>query len=478
MSDAVDLMLGVFRSPGRSAVLRTRELPDGVLDVIRIAAGDEQAIAAAKASTALDQADLGTAAGLLLRNLFFFDGADSYRTLGVRPDADPAQIKKHYRWLVRWLHPDRNPESMHGVFVDRINCAWNSIRTPERRSRYDLDRRATQEADADVRVVDTASRLREWSERSPVPLLSARIVRRLPAIILFGTGFIATAVLCLAAWIASIDTEPLPIPSPASAVPRTQSTEPPATPPPALPAPSSSAPTVAATAPAAVSPPPTTPPLPASSPTASSPPEPDNADLRPRSNANTPPATVAAPRQPRLATTVASGTAVPARRDPGRVAAASQSGNGLAPVQAPAQELAPPAPATSPAPPTAQARATLSGGDLREFVERFQRLYASDDVEHFLALFSAEVRSNDSDYAGLASDYRRLFDRRRLRRLNLSDLHWEIDGDRAAGNGRYEAWVGPSNDKPERHTRGQILLQLTDGEDGMRITRLEHTVIE
>uniref|UniRef100_UPI0028C45C24 J domain-containing protein n=1 Tax=Tahibacter sp. TaxID=2056211 RepID=UPI0028C45C24 len=217
MSDAVDLMLGVFRSPGRSAVLRTRELPDGVLDVIRIAAGDEQAIAAASASTSLDQADLSTAAGLLLQNLFFFDGADSYRTLGVRPDADAAQIKSHYRWLVRWLHPDRNPESMHGVFVDRINRAWNSIRTPERRSRYDSDRRATQDADAPARIVDTASMLREWSEQSPTPLLSARVVRRLPAIILFGAGFIATAVLCLAAWIASMDADPLPIPLPASA---------------------------------------------------------------------------------------------------------------------------------------------------------------------------------------------------------------------------------------------------------------------
>ena len=129
-------------------------------------------------------------------------------------------------------------------------------------------------------------------------------------------------------------------------------------------------------------------------------------------------------------------------------------------------------------PPATQARARLSGSDLREFVERFQRLYAADDVEHFLALFSAEARSNDSDYAGLASDYRRFFDQRRLRRINLSDLRWEIDGDRAAGKGHYEAWVGPRADKPERRTRGRITLQLMDGEDGMRITRLDHTVVD
>jgi pyruvate/2-oxoglutarate dehydrogenase complex dihydrolipoamide acyltransferase (E2) component len=464
MSDAVDLMLGVFRSPGRSAMLRTRELPDGVLDVIRIAAGDEQAIAAARASTALDPADLGTAASLLLRNLFFFEGADSYRTLGVRPDADPAQIKRHYRWLVRWLHPDRNPESMHGVFVDRINRAWNSIRTPERRSRYDLDRRATQDADASVRIVDTASRLREWSERSPMPLLSARIVRRLPAIILFGTGFIAMAVFCLAIWIASVDTDSLPIALPASDVTPPPSAEPAATPPPAIPTLPSSVP------PAAIASPPSAPaPLPA---------KPVSANLRPRDTA-APPAAVAVPPQARPGTTVAS-ESVMAARDSSRGATVSRPDGRPAPAPAPAlaQELNPPVLAPTPAPPTAQARAPLSGGDLREFVERFQRLYASDDVEHFLALFSTEVNSNDSGYAGLASDYRRLFDQRRLRRLNLSDLRWEIDGDRAAGTGRYEAWVGPSADKPERHTRGQIMLQLTDGEGGVRITRLDHTVID
>ena len=324
MSDAVDLMLGVFRSPGRSAVLRTRELPDGVLDVIRIAAGDEQAIAAASASTALDHADLGTAAALLLQNLLFFDGADSYRALGVRPDADAAQIKRHYRWLVRWLHPDRNPESMQGVFVDRINRAWDSIRTPERRNRYDVGRCATQDADAPARIVDTTALLREWSEYSPTPLLSARVVRRLPAIILFGAGFIATAVLCMAAWIASMDTDPGPAPLPATASHRPQSAEPLATPLPARSALASSASTEVAAS-AAVS-------LPTSAP---SPPQPASAERRPQNTAMPPPAVTAAP-QPRLATTVASVSALPTRRDGGRVAAASRPVSAPAPVQVPA----------------------------------------------------------------------------------------------------------------------------------------------
>ena len=111
-----------------------------------------------------------------------------------------------------------------------------------------------------------------------------------------------------------------------------------------------------------------------------------------------------------------------------------------------------------------------------EFVERFERLYTADDVERFLALFSPGARGNKGNYADLAGDYRRLFEQRRHRRLSLSDLRWEIDGDRAAGNGRYAAWVGPGVGKPESHTHGQILLQLTRDAHGLRITRLHHTV--
>lgn len=463
MSDAVDLMLGVFRAPERSALLRTRELPDGVLDVIRIAAGDEQAIAAARASTALDHADLCTAAGLLLRNLFFFDGADSYRTLGVRSDADPAQIKRHYRWLVRWLHPDRNPDSMHGFFVDRINCAWNSIRTPERRSSYDLSLQATPDAGGALKVVNTATLLRKWTERSPMPLLSARAVRRLPQIILFCTGLIAVTALCLVAWILSLNTDPAQLPSPTSSTHLAASVEPPAKSLPTVLFTSSTVPPSAAP-PAGVSP----------SPVAVSPLQLSGAEPAPMPAAM-PLAAVAEPAPPKPVATVSFGSAVPARPTSARATTAQPDSP---PGVTPAREANASASATTPGPAVTQARTGLSDGDLRDFVDRFQHLYGADDVERFLALFSAQAQGNNRDYAGLASDYRRLFEQRRRRRLNLSELHWEIDGEHAAGNGNYEAWVGPSADKPQSRTRGQIMLQLTREDGGVRITRLHHTVTE
>lgn len=461
MSDAVDLMLGVFRSPARSMVLRARELPDGILDVIRIAADDATAIAAASASTGLDNDDLHLAAGLLLHNLCFFDGADAYRTLGVQPQDDAVQIKLHYRWLVRWLHPDRGPENLHGVFADRVNHAWNAIRTPERRARYDQSLHATGDAGAaSVFLVDTSALLRAWSEPAPGALFSARAVQRLPRLVAAGAGTIALATLALGAWMASRSMEAaspeLPVHS-ASTAQAVSGLEHALVSVAATPAPVTAfRPPAVAAPPQPVAPQLQVPPL-------------DQAQLE-ASQREVPLITAAAPARH----TVAAGTPKPvAAPKPAGLSHATAVLPRHRRTAAPSLESAAiPQPATVPV----ATAAVLSSSELREFIQRFEHLYTADDVDQFLTLFSADARGNKGNYADLAGDYRRLFEQRRQRRLVLSDLRWEIDGNRAAGNGSYAAWVGPGAGKPESHTRGRILLQLTRDGLGLRITRLHHTV--
>lgn len=482
MSEAVDLMLGVFRAPARSAVLRTRELPDGVLDVIRIAAGDAEAIAAAKASTPLAEADLHVAASLLLHNLCLFDGADSYRTLGVRADADSSRIKQHFRWLVRWLHPDRNPDNLHGAFTDRVNRAWNSVRTPERRARYDLERQQGQVVGtASVKAVDTSVLLREWAERSPAPLLSGHAVRRLPQLIAIAAGAIAIGALGLAAWLASLDADPLPHEAPVYSG-RIAMAEV------APPAPLRATSNAEAAAPSA-----TARPVPLAMPVLPATPD------TPVETGKKTPATIAAavapsppavlPPSPATAAAAAPQTLLPQRAAAKSTATASPGA--AAAIPPPPARAAPPRPAivllpqadpASAAPPRHAAAvapaSAISPSELHTFVERFQRLYSGDDIDGFLALFSAQAQGNNGSPADLIRDYRRLFAQRPLRRLQLSQLHWDIDGSRAAGNGNYEAWVGPGAGRPESRTHGLILLQLVRGDDGMRITRLHHAVAE
>lgn len=65
---------------------------------------------------------------------------DAYAVLQVRPDADFAVLQAAYRALARCYHAEGStPDPARMV---EINRAWESVRTVERRARYDRERRA------------------------------------------------------------------------------------------------------------------------------------------------------------------------------------------------------------------------------------------------------------------------------------------------------------------------------------------------
>ena len=75
-----------------------------------------------------------------IKQVLFSPRADYYRLLGLDQDATHEDIKRHYRHLISIFHPDRDisDASWDDVHVPRLNEAYNTLRSADRRKAYDL----------------------------------------------------------------------------------------------------------------------------------------------------------------------------------------------------------------------------------------------------------------------------------------------------------------------------------------------------
>jgi DnaJ domain len=74
----------------------------------------------------------------LTQNRWDLAGETAYTVLGVRHNADDADIAAAYRSLARVYHPDVAGESGNAR-MSRINAAWDRLRDPRRRDAYDRE---------------------------------------------------------------------------------------------------------------------------------------------------------------------------------------------------------------------------------------------------------------------------------------------------------------------------------------------------
>jgi hypothetical protein len=129
---ALFLALDLARMPALSEAVRRQPLPPDLLALIKVAAKDEEACRIAAEATGESPDALVAAAVFYLEQVLFLSGGDSFRTLGVEPGAPQSELRDHLKWLMRWLHPDRNADDWDSVYAERVLKAWREAKSPDK----------------------------------------------------------------------------------------------------------------------------------------------------------------------------------------------------------------------------------------------------------------------------------------------------------------------------------------------------------
>lgn len=83
---------------------------------------------------------------------------DHYRTLGVSVEASQEEIEQAYRLLARRWHPDVNPSPEAHEQMVRLNQAYQTLKDPTRRQRYDTLRRMLRRLEREAPLTAAPSR--------------------------------------------------------------------------------------------------------------------------------------------------------------------------------------------------------------------------------------------------------------------------------------------------------------------------------
>ena len=142
---AIDLALDLARMPALARAPVVPPIPANVIEIMQIAAASPKACEEAAAATGEPAHVLVEASRFYLQQLLFRPESDSYRVLGLHPGASRAAARKHMRWLMQWLHPDRS-SGLEEVYAARVLKAWREISGSEPVPVADKDRFAARGA--------------------------------------------------------------------------------------------------------------------------------------------------------------------------------------------------------------------------------------------------------------------------------------------------------------------------------------------
>jgi hypothetical protein len=160
---AIDLKL----VPSQVRLLRSEPLAEGVVTLLHIAAGDEEVEQAAAEVVGRSREFIRSAATFFIEQILFAPGADSYRVLGANAQAPANELRQHVGLLMRWVHPDLDPQGDRSIYCGRVTAAWNDLKSPERRSAYDEEQRNKSKAPNKARAKARNPPFQRAAKKSP-----------------------------------------------------------------------------------------------------------------------------------------------------------------------------------------------------------------------------------------------------------------------------------------------------------------------
>jgi hypothetical protein len=93
------------------------------LTVLKAAAGDEATLAQQAQFHNTDAKLVHEAARHYLLTLLMDPKNRGLRIIGLADDASESEIKDHKRWLLKWLHPDRNSNAWEQALFHKVSAA-------------------------------------------------------------------------------------------------------------------------------------------------------------------------------------------------------------------------------------------------------------------------------------------------------------------------------------------------------------------
>jgi len=133
---ALDQAVYLLLMPAAVRQFRMAPLPSDVRLLLRVLAGDEEARAAAVEASAKPPETIVRASEFYVREILLTPGATDFRALGCEPGAPREELRANMILLMRWLHPDTALGPRDDELFEKVQRAWQTMRSDETRAAY------------------------------------------------------------------------------------------------------------------------------------------------------------------------------------------------------------------------------------------------------------------------------------------------------------------------------------------------------